>query len=87
VGSHRPAVLFGALRRGASRADFEAMPHFVIPTVVFEGDYGPALVIKALLESDGIQVALDALPVGGTRIGPLTSRIYVAREDETERVS
>jgi hypothetical protein len=60
------------------------MARFAIPTLVYEGDYGPALVIRSRLEAAGITVSFNGLPVGGSGSQPHESRLYVAREDVAE---
>ena len=56
------------------------MGRFTIPTLIYEGDYGKALVITSLLKAEGIPVTVD----GATPIRPSSSRLYVAREDVAE---
>ena len=53
-----------------------------VPVLVYEGEYSVALVMRSLLEAEGIAVTFDDLPVGGAW-GRRESRIYVARADET----
>ena len=65
----------------AGRADSQTMPRFVVPTVVYEGDYGPALVIRSLLEAEGITTSLDDWPITSR---PRATRVFVAREDVTQ---
>ena len=57
------------------------MARFQIPTLVYEGDYGPALVITSMLEAEGIAVSVDERP---SPIRPAAARLYVAREDVAE---
>jgi hypothetical protein len=52
-----------------------------VPTLVFEGGYPQALVLKSLLEADGIEVTLDERFARGLGQRP---RLYVAREDEAD---
>ena len=50
-----------------------------VPTVVFEGPYAEALFLKTLIESAGIETALDGPPV--RRGFPAGSKLYVKRID------
>lgn len=56
------------------------MVRYRIPTLVYEGDYGTALVITSLLQGEGIAVSVD----GASPIRPSGARLYVACEDAAE---
>jgi hypothetical protein len=57
------------------------MARFAIPTLVYEGEYGAVLVIKSMLEAEGIAVSFDERPPRSHVGRDWPSRLYVARED------
>ena len=60
------------------------MARFATPTLVYEGDYGAVLVIKSMLEAEGILVSFDERPPSPHVGRDFPSRLYVAREDVVE---
>ena len=62
-------------------ADSQTMARFAIPTLVYEGEYGPLLVIKSMLEAEGIAVSIDERPATPHVGRASPARLYVASED------